>query len=284
MKIEKTKSEKKLVLAHRFLLSLTSIVASSAIASSSVIAATVASSKAAFDLENLSHRPDTTSTLTDIDGFTKASPGGGTVRNLAQSNALFPSQAITASSNSFSSAFGEGSNYLGKVLSEARVRGTFFIEAGESFSFDFVGSLDLESSIDNSQIESATAAGNLSFLLLDNTNSNLDEFLLFGNLSTPDATGDFLGFESSDNITLTDNSQTTSFGGNEEFASASVQGSFERLFSRQTALTLIEVQTNNVSVAARPVSVPEFDFSFGYLVFSGALVFKRIFLQGDRKI
>lgn len=287
MKIETTKSENKLGLTYRLLLGLASIVTSSAIASMPVVAATLANSEAAFELENLSHRPDTTSTLTDIDGSTNAAPDGGTVSNSAESIALFPSQATTASSDSFSLVFGEGSNYFGEALSEARVRGTFLVEAGESFAFDFVSSLELETSIDDSQLESATATGEIAFLLLDNSNRNnaviLDDFVLLGSLSTDD-TDDFLRLESSDNITLSENLQATAFGANEEFAAAFVQGSFERFFTRQTDLTLIEVQTNNVSVVARPVSVPEFDFSFGYSILGGALALKRIYLSNDRKI
>jgi hypothetical protein len=287
MSIEKLKPEKTLMLAHRLWLSLTSLAASSAIAASPTFAATLASSEAEFELFNLSHRPATTSTFTDIDSSLKASPPRGVVEDSAQSIALFPSQGTTASSNSFSSAFGEGSNYSGEVLSEARVRGTFSVEADEAFSFDFGSFLDIETSIDDFQRESATAAGDISFLLLDNTDSNnvavLDDFVLFG-LSSSDNTNDFLDLESSDNITLTNNFQTTAFGGNDEFASAFVAGSFERFFASQTELILIEVQTNNVSVVARPVSVPEANFSYGYLVFGAALALKRIFLSSDRKI
>lgn len=46
----------------------------------------------------------------------------------------------------------------------------FLIGDGETFSFDFQGFLDLETSIDELQTESASAAGTLSLELYDSTN------------------------------------------------------------------------------------------------------------------
>ncbi|AFY75614.1 hypothetical protein Ple7327_0130 [Pleurocapsa sp. PCC 7327] len=273
--MEKTKLEKKLGSAHRWLLSITSIVASTAIASSPVLAGTLANSAAEFRLSNFSHRPQTTSTFADTSGFTTAAPPGGDVRNSARSLAFFPPQTPSALSRSFSLSFGEGRNYSGEVQSEAQVLGTFAIEAGETFSFDFASLLDLETSIQDPKTEAATAAGDITLLLLDNA-TVLDDFLVVGNLSTPGDTNDFLLSEISDNITLTDNSQTTSFGGNEEFASISIRGSFERSFNSPTNLTLIQGQTNNASVADPPVSVPEASFGLALLALSAASTLKRI--------
>lgn len=273
--MEKIKLEQKLGSAHRSLLSITSIVASTAIASSPVLAATLANSEAQFQLNNFSHKPQTTSTFADTKGFTTAAPPGGDVRNSARSLAFFPPQTPSALSSSFSLSFGEGRNYSGEVQSEAQVLGTFAIEAGETFSFDFASSLDLETSIQDPQTEGATAAGDISLLLLDNA-TVLDDFLVLGNLSTPGDTSDFLLSDISDNITLTNNSQTTSFGGNEEFATISVRGSFERSFNRPTNLTLIQGQMNSASVADPPVSVPEASFGLALLVLSAVSTLKRI--------
>ncbi|MCU0532346.1 MAG: hypothetical protein MUD14_00340 [Hydrococcus sp. Prado102] len=279
--MEKIKLAKWRGLSRSLLFSVSSIAASMAIASSPVLAATLASSQAQFQLDNFSQRPDTTSTFTDIDSFSTVSVRGE-VKTSARPSAFFsdaPLENLSALGNSSTLATGKGNNYFGEVQSEADVFGTFAIEEAESFSFDFASFLDLETSIQNTRSESATAVGDISIFLLDSTDSNnvaiLDFFFLSGNLSTPDDSSDFLVFDNSNNVTLTNSSQNLSVDGNEEFLSADFQGSFQRFFDRQTRLTLIAIQTDDVSVVARPVSIPESGFDLTLLMFGVASILKR---------
>ena len=265
----------KLGFAKRFLLLVTPLVTSSAIAQFAVgiaaspsLAATLASSEASFNIDNFSHNPLDVFTLADTDTSTITTSAQVTAE--ADAFATFinnPSESPYASNSSFSRANGEGSNYyLGQAQSLAGVIGyNFLVGDGETFSFDFDGFLRLETSIDNLKSESANAAGELSFNLYDSTDSNnmmfLDSFTISSNLTTP-GDGDFLDSQVSNNITLTSDSEPTSFGGTQESASALVEGQFSRYFANSTDLTLIEVKTNEASV-----TVPEPSSTLGLLLF-----------------
>lgn len=263
----------KLRFTKRFLLLVTPLVTSSAlaqlavsIAASPSLAATLASSEAEFQIDNFSNNPLNVFTLTDTS--TLAIATSAQVVAEADAFALFvnnPSEPPFALNSSFSRANGEGSNYLGQAQSLAAVIGyNFLIGEGETFSFDFDGFLGLETSIDNSQLESANAAGNLSFNLYDSSDSNnlrfLDSFKVSSNLTTP-GDDDFLDLQVTNNINLT--SDLNSSGGMQEFASASVQGQYSRYFPNSANLTLIEVKTNEASVAA----IPEPRSTLGLLLF-----------------
>lgn len=248
--------------AKRFLLLVTPIATSSAlaplalsIAASPSLAATLASSEARFDIDKFSHNLLKTETFTDTDTFTDATSRQATAE--AEAFAEFIQLPPSASNSSFSTTNGDGSNYFGQAESLAAVIGyNFLVREGETFSFDFKGSLNLKTSIDDSQTESASAAGDLSLVLIDNTDQVvLDFFTLSGALTTPgDGDDDFLSPDKSANITLipSGTSFDTSFGGKQEFVKSSVQGKFSRTFNSLTSLTLVEAKSNQANVAAVP--------------------------------
>ena len=267
---------KKLGLAKRFLLLVTPILTGSAlaqlalgIAASPSLAATIAFSKATEEIDNFSHNPLDVSTLTDT--YTNTIATSGQVIAEADAEADFltnPSKPPYAYSSSFSTANGEGSNYSGVAQSLAEVIGyNFLVGNGETFSLDFKAILDLETSIDNPASEGASADGNLSLQLYDSTNRDnwiyLDSFTLSGNLTTL-GDGDSLDYYKSASITFNPSGSSfdNSFGGTQEFADASVQGSFSRTFDSSTYLTLVEVKTNQATV-----QVPEPSSTLGLLFF-----------------
>lgn len=234
----------------RFLLLLTPWIASSVLATSPSQAATLALSEGVVEFTTFSQSPSTVDTNVNTNTVTN----DALVNALANAEATFILTPPTAFNPSFNIALGEGRDYLGLAESEAQVIGNFDIDAGTPFSFDFTAALNLETSIDFPPPigvrEDARASGDISFVLLDTANDGvLDFFSLVGNVTTQDDS-DFIAFQKSENVTLSNTIKTSDFQGNEESATAFVQGSLQRSFTNKTNLTLIEVKRNNARVRA----------------------------------
>lgn len=237
------------------------------------LAATLATSASEVNLDNFSHTPLQIVTLADTKTVTVASDGQVAVNAIADATFLpNPSDQMTQVHNiSLSTARGEGDSYLGLAESLAAVIGyNFRVEAGETFSFDFDAILDLETSIDSPTFEQANAQADI-LLTLYESNSNsgladmqvLDFLSLSGELTTSKA-GDFLNHNHSSSITYAPGTVfDTSFGDNQETATAFVQGSFSRTFDSLTYLTLVEIKTNQADVK----TTPEYSSLFALLVF-----------------
>jgi hypothetical protein len=241
--------ELKLELAKDFRWFLTPLVTGSIFVASPSLAATLASSGGELTLYNINQIPQEVTSLTGTNTFATAELGLTTA--LADAQASFIVNASTAaSSNSDSTTFGEGLIYQGIADSFSQVIGNFFIEANQFFTLDFAASLNLEASIDTLQSESASAMGSLSFLLIDSTTQAIyNSFSILSNL-TAQGDDDYLKYQTNGNITLTSNSTATSFGGTQEFANASVEGSLQEFFTSPTNVTLLAVTTNQASVAS----------------------------------
>lgn len=254
---------------RRGVLIVTPLLASSVLATSPSRAATFASSDGALQFTNFSQSPLNIGTGTNAN--TVAISKNGMVQAEANAEAFFIATPPQASNISLTQALGEGRDYLGQAESEARVIGDFVVEAGKPFSFNFTTALNLNTSIDNPSFENARAAGDISFALLNRTNQSvLDFFSLVGNLSTP-GDNDFVAVQKSDNIALSTPSINSEFGGFQEFATASVQGSVQRSFTEQTDLTLIEVKRNQSRVQA-----PEPSATLALLLSCGAIAIAAI--------
>ncbi|EGJ34835.1 MULTISPECIES: hypothetical protein [Moorena] len=256
MKMNKT-------IAKKFLLFAT--VTGSVLAAAPSLAATFALSKGSFDFRNFSTDPLEVVTMSEADTFVISTGGEVIVEANAESNFNpdSPDPLQRARNKSLSTAEGEGSNYRGIAESFAGLIGyNFFVDAGETFSFDFNGFLDLITMIDNPPAESASAEGTVVFELYDTNDLStpIDFFALSGNLETL-GYDDFLVSAHSDNV-FAYNDFTKLFGGTEEFALADVQGYYERTFETATYLTLVEAKTNKVTVKA-----PESSNLLGLLFF-----------------
>ncbi|NEO79485.1 hypothetical protein [Moorena sp. SIO4G3] len=256
MKMNKTIAKKLLLFAT---------VTSSVLAAAPSLAATFALSKGSFDFRNFSTDPLEVVTLAEADTFVIST--GGDVIAEANAESSFTPDSLDplkrARNKSLSTAEGEGSNYRGVAESFAELIGyNFFVDAGETFSFDFNGFLDLITMIDNPPAESASAEGTVVFELYhsDDLSTPIDFFALSGNLETL-GDDDFLESAHSENV-FADNDFTKLFGGTEEFALADVQGYYERTFETATYLTLVEAKTNKVTVKA-----PESSNLLGLLFF-----------------
>ena len=246
------KKADKLGLANRLFLSMIPIATGYAIASAPALAATLAYSGADFLLNNFSHSPTGTTTDVNVNTFTNAAPGSS-INTSAEAMAIFLGQNPLGYNTTLSMGIGEGNNYLGKADSKAKVVGNFLVGQNESFKFDFYGNLELRTSIDTFWGESANAAGNIYFLVLDATDSKkidiLDYFLLTGNLSTP-GKPDYLFAKNSPRVKFDSLSKDKKFGGKEESALASVAGSYQRYFKKPTNLTVVEVKENRTKQQA----------------------------------
>ncbi|WP_196526354.1 PEP-CTERM sorting domain-containing protein [Nostoc commune] len=186
--------------------------------------------------------------------MTEAISTDGQVSADAKAEAKFNIDANNSASNwSFSQANGQGYGYSGSAKSLAAIIGYDF-PANKEFSFDFSGLFQLETSIDDPLTEAANAYGELSYQLYDSDSSELlDSFNIYGNLSTL-GNNDAFVFEPSRSITF-DLNQTSidkSFGGTQEYASASFKGKYSRTFDKSTRLTLVEFKNNQVKVYTIP--------------------------------
>ncbi|MBD2773644.1 hypothetical protein [Iningainema tapete] len=218
-------------------------------------AATFALSQGNFNFTDFSQEPSNVSTeaIANTEVFV-AKKGNGTAQAEANAVASFVISPPAASNSSLSTAMGENRNYLALADSQATVVGNFDVNANTPFSFNFTGDFKLQASIENTRSESAKAGGDISFLLVDTaSNSVLDFFSLKGDVVTP-GDEDFVAIEKSDNVVLGTLAKDFSFSGNQEFAQASFQGSFNRFFTDAKTISLIEVKQNRVEVKAVPES------------------------------
>lgn len=233
------------------------------IVSTPSLAATIGRTDATVNINNFSHNPDEVLTLTDT--FTDTFATNGQVNTDVDAVANFFTNPPSANNTSFSRVDGNGSEYFGSAESVAGVIGyDFSLKPGETFSFDFDAALNLTTSIDNPQFEAANAQGTISFKLYDTTNQDnwldLDYFTLSGLISS--GNNDYLNYDKSDSISLNQSGIIDNhFGGKQESANASIQGSFSRTFDNSINLTLVEVKNNQASV-----SVPEPSSFLGLLL------------------
>jgi hypothetical protein len=240
-----------------FLAVATSTIATSLIAIVPSQAATLSSSLANFKLDNFSISPKEVKALTTTDSNAVSLAGKGKANSDAIANANFITNLLNnketfATNDSFSQANGDGKNYFAFGESFAQVTGLDFqVAEGETFSFDFQGFLNLKTSIDNPEIESAKARGLILLAIFDqDTGETLDFFNAAADISTPNNQDSF-AISNSENIFFNPRGKltNTSFGGNQESAQANIQGYYSRKFTESRTLGLVEFKSNRATVA-----------------------------------
>lgn len=261
----------------RFLLFATPLMAGAFVAAPG-LAATLAKSEAIVELNKFSHAPVEVEAFTEA--FTEIFASSSEVTADADAFAEFtadPSpKKISAFNFSLSEVEGEGESYFGQVKSVAGVIGyNFKIDAGQTFSFDFLSFLGLETSIDDPKSEYTSASGEVKFQLYETQNNKsnkdwipLDFFSLSGNLKTLNS-GDYITYDKSANVTVKPNKVflDTSFGGNKEIAEAYIEGKFSQTFDSLTYLTLVETKINKVKASKEIVEASEFSSTVALLLF-----------------
>ena len=240
----------------QFLFCTAALLTSNILTTSPIQAATFASSTGRLVTDNYSQSPQSTNTNTNSNTNALVESATSSVFALAEANSLFKVDSPFAANYSFSSTAGKGGGYLGLAQSQAEIIGNFLVEAKTSFSFDFQGLLSLETSIDDLNTEKAKAFGELSLLLIDNTDLDelklIDYLIIYAQITTPKDRDVLLSPQFSQNISLDLWSSQTFWGGTQEFTESFFQGSFSSYFDRHTSLSLVKVQNNQVKVTNIP--------------------------------
>ncbi|MEL6814203.1 MAG: hypothetical protein AAFP03_05230, partial [Cyanobacteria bacterium J06598_3] len=194
---------------------------------------------------------------------------------------LFPeAEAVNAIS---SSAFSSDDTSSAFAESEASIVGDFAIKAGDTFSFDFAGIIDLFT-VTEQPTEIATAVLETQYSIFEIGNGatlpvELDFFNMFGEINTPGGLDDF-GVEGSEAIALLSPiiSDNTSPIQTSESLLIDVSGQYQRLFEKDADLALVEVKLGQALTNREdPVDIP--DVSHPWL---GLLAIAGVFLQNKQ--
>lgn len=213
-----------------------------------------------------SHDPSRTS----VDAYTNTlTESAETIAN-GQPEAFFANSGLSEVLTESSGVGTDGAS-AGTAASEAEVLASFSLEAGEMFSFGFLGNASLEAlEIENPDAEYNDASLNMGVFLVDTSDSNniqvLDYAVWGGDLITSEQIG---GLEVifSDNFTLNDEIAASDIDGNNEvdFISYSADGTYERTFEDDTDLTLLKTNETAVQWMRDPLLIdnPDSDFTNG---------------------
>ncbi len=196
---------------------------------------------------NYSHAPS--GTWTDAEAITLVE-SGETIAT-TQAEAFFYDSELSGLYTE-STGFGIDGVVQGSATSEAQIIAGFYVEAGQTFSFDFLGDLLLQAKeIDNPDAEYTEAQLNIGFLLLDTSDINdikvLDYAGIWGGLVSSEQIGD-LQVDFSSNFTLNKNDQSSDIDGNNDidYISSTSIGTYERTFDNDTNLTLLKINQSAV--------------------------------------
>ena len=202
-----------------------------------------------FVFSNYSHAPSGSETNTDTIAIVA---NGETIAD-ANAEATFSNSDLSALFTE-SSVFGSGDAFEGTASSEAQIIANFSVEAGETFSFDFLGDLLIEAKeIDNPDAEYNQAQLNMGFLLLDTSDIDnikiLDYADVWANLISSEQIED-LEVNFSNNLTLDSENQSIDLDGNNDidFISYTAIGSYQQTFDYDTNLTLLKVNYSDLQL------------------------------------
>ncbi|WP_424095602.1 lectin-like protein [Moorena producens] len=199
---------------------------------------------------NYSQAPAGTLTNAQVETLVK----GGIATAIADAKSSFINDPAFSQLFSQSTVVGTEGAFQGSANSRTEVVGNFSVRANQKFSFNFSAALELNAKeIENSNREYSEAKSGTFFFLLNTDQMNqpkiIDSFAISGDLISSRRIGD-IDFGFSRNITL--NSPTKSFdiNGNNgiDFAKGSVTGSYQQTFSRNTNLTLVEINQSAVKL------------------------------------
>ncbi|MEG4989732.1 PEP-CTERM sorting domain-containing protein [Microcoleus sp. BR0-C5] len=237
-------------------------------------AATIAGSAAAVTIDNFSHTPTDTGTSTNTNTQTIAN--SGSVISEADADAVFISNCheLLAANLSQSKVPGDGNNYSGLAQSQAAVIGDFFIDAEETFSFNFQTFITLLTSVDNQKSERARANGSISFWVINAvTNILLDSFQFAIGLDS--SSGFYANAFVSNSFKPTQINFNFLAEGSAATSLLYTSGVYSRTFNSATNLTLVEVKNNIAQAEAEAEAVPEPSTVLGTAIFLGLFFRQR---------
>ncbi|AFY55425.1 hypothetical protein Riv7116_2944 [Rivularia sp. PCC 7116] len=290
------KMQKKLYskFGKKLILQVSPIVATSVLATSPALAATFAASFGDLTFTNFNQENAAFEAINDANASneTNADDSIADFRNFSETNA--EPTPLDISNIAESLVFGEGSSYHAFAETMPRFFANFDVSSNETLSFDFTTILDLEAAVDKPGIETASAAGDIAFYLLDTTgispesrfdfldstqldsnkisqNSILEYFTLAANI---DALGkiDFFNHTKSQNINLTSDFSSSAVeevgdsGRSRAISTSLFEGSVERFFERDRNVTLLAFKNTKSNV-----KVPESGTSFWSVLYAGLI-------------
>lgn len=300
-----TKMQEKLhsKFGKKLILQVSPIVATSLLATSPALAATFASSFGELTFTNFNQESAAFEAINDgnASAETNADDSIADFRNFSETNA--EPTPLDISNIAESLAFGEGSSYEAFAETMPRFFANFDVKSNETLSFDFITVLDLEATVDKPGIETATAAGDIAFYLLDTTGSSpesrfdflnstqlepnlinqdniLEYFTLAANI---DALGRIDSFDNtkSKNINLTSdfsfsNVEEINDSGRSQAISTSIfEGSLERFFERDSNVTLLAFKNTKSNVKVPEPATNIWSVLFAGLVALGTKIIKK---------
>ncbi|MDJ0693720.1 hypothetical protein [Mastigocoleus sp. MO_188.B34] len=284
------------VLVKKIGLRVTPFVTTWVLASSPGLAATLAGSYGDLFFTDFSQQETSAlEAVNDADGFAESRTDDSVSDFDNFSSTIAEPSPLEISNVAESLVFGDGPSYTASATTSPRYFANFDVNRNDTLSFNFSAFLDLNASVDQPGVEYASAAGDISFYLLDTTGTSADQRLNFLNspqfdptqigqnnildsftlAASIDATGqnNFINNTSSGNISFTSNSGLSSFGpidggnGSEASKSSFVEGSVNRSFKKDSNVTLLAFKNTKSNV-----KVPEPENVLGSILFAGLLV------------
>ncbi len=187
-------------------------------------------------------------------------------------NISIPLTTTASCNQSISQVEAQGDDFSAFVDSNSEIEGEFLVGSGETFSFNFLAYLGLDSNLDSSLKREFYTTGEVSFNLFDfDSGSILDSFLLSANLDTHGSEDFLLKPLANQNLKFTSENYAPSFSLNKEAESAFalIEGNYSRLFDKQTRLILVGTNTNTVKATPEASNIVAMLFFFGVLASLG---------------
>ena len=215
----------------------------------------ITSSQAEFQFNNFSLSPSNIGTDAFTTTFTSAEDESSTSSAEANAEALFDIIDNSTISETRSLTEGQGNAFFSLASSDTEVLGSFDVDAGETFSFNFDGFFNLSTSSNVIGSESIITAATFSLLLIDETiigaPSVVGFFDLFAQLDTVGDNDLLFTPLSLGGVTVDLFDTDSSFGANNttEFINAQFSGSFISSFDYSASLTLVQVQNSFAGIS-----------------------------------
>ncbi|MEM9927023.1 MAG: hypothetical protein AAF915_25320 [Cyanobacteria bacterium P01_D01_bin.50] len=282
------------VLGNKLILRVTPFMTTWIMASSPTSAATFAASFSELTFTNFNREYIAFEAINDSDSSadTNADDSIADFQNSSTTNAEPSQEEIFNVAESLVS--GEGSSYNARAETMPRFFANFDVSRNDTLSFDFTTIIDLEASVDKPGVETASAAGDIAFYLLDTTgtspenrfdllnstqldsnlisqNKILEYFTLAANI---DALGriDLINNTKSPNIDISSDFNHYSvevinnLGRSRAISTSLFDGSVERFFEEDRNITLLAFKNTKSNV-----KVPESGNSLWSVLFAGLM-------------
>ncbi|MGD1911138.1 MAG: hypothetical protein ACFB2X_09855 [Rivularia sp. (in: cyanobacteria)] len=289
------------VLGKKLILRVTPFMTTWIMASSPASAATFAASFGELAFTNFNRENTAFEAINDANtsAITNSDDSIADFQNSSTTNAEASGEEIFNVAESI--VLGEGSSYEALAETMPRFFANFDVSRNDTLSFDFTTIIDLEASIDKPGVETASAAGDIAFYLLDTTgtspenrfdllnstqldpnqisqNKILEYFTLAASIDALGRT-DIINHTKSENIDISSDFSHYSvevinnLGKSRAISTSMNEGSVERFFEDDRNITLLAFKNTKSNV-----KVPESGNSLWSILFAGlmSLVIKMI--------